>query len=409
MRTHSVAVDSVRGRASFTQMASRGDALAGLRVAFVAGTLGQGGAEKQLVYMARAFMSVGAQVHVFCLTSGDFYEERLASLGIPCTWFGKSRNRLARMAALVISMREFRPHIVQAVHFYTNLYVWVAARVSGALGIGSIRGDTIDDVAANGFVGKLQLKLPSLLLANSHEAKNNAVRLGVPDRCIHVLGNVIDLAEFDQAKERPCDEFGEQTSIIVMTVCSLLPYKRVDCFLRSLALARANVGNLLGVVVGDGPLRRPLEALAHDLGLMEKGVVFVGRRDDVPAVLSKAHLFVLSSEHEGFPNVILEAMAAGLPVITTNAGDAPAIIRNNVTGLVVPMNDPTRLAECIVELAIDPARRKAFGEAGRRVVEQEYSFPVLGQKISELYRGIAGARVMGSALPTEHRSNHTRA
>jgi len=98
-----------------------------LRVAFVAGTLGVGGAEKQMVYMARALCQSGAEVRVLSLTRGDYYERALREIGLEPVWIGQSSHPLGRLAAVIRALREFRPHILQAAHFFTNLYVGLAA------------------------------------------------------------------------------------------------------------------------------------------------------------------------------------------------------------------------------------------------------------------------------------------
>ena len=89
----------------------------------------------------------------------------------------------------------------------------------------------------------------------------------------------------------------------------------------ALNIACREAPKLLGIIIGDGPELANLQAFAQQRGLSEENLLFLGRRDDVPAILRRAQIFMLTSDHEGFPNVLLEAMAARLPVITTPAGD----------------------------------------------------------------------------------------
>src|SRR5258706_15129835 len=134
-------------------------------------------------------------------------------------------------------------------------------------------------------------------------------------------------------------------------------------------MARQEVLDLKGILIGDGPERPRLEALANKLGLLPDGLLFLGRRNDVPALLAQASMLVLSSDHEGFPNVLLEAMAARLPVITTPAGDAGLVVQEGITGYVLPFDDIDAMAERMVRLAKSPDLRHTLGEAGRRRVE----------------------------------------
>jgi glycosyltransferase involved in cell wall biosynthesis len=115
-------------------------------------------------------------------------------------------------------------------------------------------------------------------------------------------------------------------------------------------------------------------------------VTFLGRREDVPALLKQADMLVLSSDYEGFPNVVLEAMAARLPVITTPAGDANIAVQNGNTGYVVHFDDVTGMAECMVRLSKSPGLRWQLGEAARKRVEQHFSFEHLAGRLLSIYR-----------------------
>jgi glycosyltransferase involved in cell wall biosynthesis len=359
-----------------------------LRVAFVVGNLGLGGAEKQLVYMARALHEANIEVRVYSLTQGDFYDSALQAIGIQPIWIGQHANTLMRLAALTIALRQFRPHVLQSAHFYTNLYTTVAGLTWRAVAIGAIRNDTLQDIELNGRWGRWLLNLPPVLIANSYAAKQNAEALGLQATTVHVMPNVIDLAAFDQRmpQRAAAVQAGPPVAIAVATFKA---QKRLDRFLAALALARRELPNLQGILIGEGSERPYLEGLASNLGLIPDGLRMLGRRDDVPALLGQATMLVLSSDHEGFPNVLLESMAAGLPVITTPAGDASAVTQNGVTGYVTPFDDIDAMAERMVLLARSPELCRSLGEAGRRRVEQLYGFDGLAERLLSTYRAIA--------------------
>ena len=360
-----------------------------LRVALIVGGLGKGGAEKQLVYMARALLDAGVDVRVFCLTRGEFYEAALQDLGITPRWFGRFPAPPLRVLDLLAALREFRPHIVQSTHFFANIYAAAAGRAYRAVSIGSIRSDALYEMEINKFFGPMLLRGPSALVANSNAAKLNAPAGGVRPEVITVIPNVIDLSVFDgQAGSAPAPGKVPQ-KLAAMVVCNLRPKKRVERFLRALALARREVPGLTGVVVGEGPMKEFLLAEAGSLGLLDGGVRFLGRRDDVPALLRNADIFVMPSEHEGFPNVILEAMSASLPVVTTPAGDAGLVVVDGVTGYVVGLDEVDHMAEHLVSLGRSEGERARFGRDGRRRVEERYSFDTLGDRLLAAYRGIA--------------------
>ena len=360
-----------------------------LRVALIAGSLTQGGAEKQLVYMARSLRDCGVAVRVYSLTKGEHYEHALGRSGIPPIWIGRIPNPLARVLVLARALRQFRPHLVQSGHFFTNLHATLAARLVGAQAIGSLRNDATFEVRENGAWGRWLLQLPPVLLANSHVAVANAARLGAAARRIHIVSNVLDVEEFDSGAAgatRPCSPAGKMTA---MVVCRLVRAKRVDRFLNALASARETLEYVRGLIIGDGPERGNLERHARELGLSSSDVRFLGRRDDVPALLQQADVLVVSSDHEGFPNVVLEAMSARLPVVTTPAGDAAAIVRDGQTGFVVPFDDTEAMASRLTMLANAPAVRRTLGLAGRIEVERQYSARRLGAQLLDIYRDIA--------------------
>jgi glycosyltransferase involved in cell wall biosynthesis len=375
----------------------------GLRVALIAGGLSQGGAEKQLVYMARALLLAGAEVRVCCLTRGDYHEQALRSLGIPPVWIGRFGNPAARVVRLASALRDFRPHVLQSTHFFSNLYVCLVAPFYRALAIGSIRSDVYQEMEANGRWGPLLLKMPPAIIANSFTARRNAENLGLPAGRIEVLSNVLDLEEFDAgrgASQRA--RSGESGGSVVVSVSRLVQAKRLDRFLRALALARKENPGIRGVVVGEGPEAGPLASLAGELGLVPEGLTFPGKKNDVAGFLAReADILVLSSEHEGFPNVVLEAMAARIPVVTTPSGDSALIVEDGLTGFVVDGGDTAAMARRIIELSSSAELRGKLGAAGREKVERQYSARALGGMLRETYRRVAlrlGHRSMAGLL-----------
>jgi len=358
-----------------------------LRVAFVAGTLGQGGAEKQLVYMVRALLQAGVDVRVYALTRGELHQPALKALGVEPTWVGRHGHPLARLTSLALALRHFRPHVLQSAHFFTNLYVGLLAPMFRAVGIGAIRNDMPHEMEANPFWGKWLLTKVEALVANSHEAVRSAIQLGVGQERMHCLPNIIDLSEFDRHSQHAATLLPQNLAsrTVVATVGRLVPAKRFDRFIEALAIAREQAPELLGCIVGDGPERERLQALAQEKGLVDEHLLFLGRRHDVPALLRQAQMLALTSDHEGFPNVLLEAMAARLPVVTTPAGDSARVVRDGVTGYVLPFDDVRGFANRLVELAQSPALRSTLGNEGRALVEREYSREGLAASLLSIY------------------------
>jgi glycosyltransferase involved in cell wall biosynthesis len=366
-----------------------------LRVALIAGSLGQGGAEKQLVYLAKSLLNKGIDVRIFCLTRQEYYETALNSLGITPVWVGRYSNPLFRLAHLATVLQGFHPHIIQSTHSFANLYAALAARLFNSISFGSFRNDVFSALESHGHWGRSLLQLPHAILVNSITGQHNAISTGVNPKKIHLLPNVIDLVEFDRPSQKDDSILLSSNHVIMITTARMIKEKRLERFLSSLALARRAIPELQGVIIGDGPERHSLEKVAGQFGLLPDGVLFLGQRVDVPSLLRQASLFVFTSDSEGLPNAILEAMAARLPVITTPAGDAPHVVQGALCGYVVPFDDIDEIARQVVGLARSPELRKEFGSAGRRCIEQRYSYESLATNILGIYHIVA-----------EHLDNH---
>lgn len=361
---------------------------ANLKICFLAGTLGQGGAEKQLFYMARSLKQAGADVRVFCPYRGDFYEPALKAEKIPVIWLGDSSNPALRFVKLAAHLFRFRPHIVQAAHFHLNLYAGILGRLLRAVSLAASRSDLCREISVCRPWGFWGVRSAVTLVANSKNAMNQGISLGLRPENVLVLSNVIDLKEFDHNSLQEAGALGPPGVLPVIAVGTLGRAKRFDRFLRALASTQAEDPRLRGVLVGDGPERACLQALAASLGLNGQ-CRFLGRRNDVPALLKQASMLVLSSEAEGFPNVLLEAMAARLPIVTTDAGDSAELVKAAEAGFVVPHDDVDSMGGCLKQLARDPELRTRLGSNGRAYAERYHSVDRLGEALLKTYHLVA--------------------
>lgn len=362
-----------------------------LRIAFVAGTLGQGGAEKQLVYMANALHQAGAQLEIYSLTQNEYYQSVLGEKGIKVTWVGQNSSPIFRLHRIYQSIRQFQPHILQSAHFFTNLYSSLVAKAAGCLDIGALRSDVRYEMDANGVWRKPLLHFPSFILTNTLTAKKNAGIFGVAENTIYMIDNVIDLSNFDrQAEETTIISFPQKRDKIrIALVAGLQSVKRIDRFLSALSLARRQDERIQGWIIGEGSEKDKLIQIADRLGLTnENGVEFLGKQSNIPALLKICDLLILTSDHEGFPNALIEGMAASLPVISTPAGDASRIVEDGVSGYIVPFEDIHQMARKIVLLAASTSLRNQMGVAGRRKVEKNYQVEGLADRLLSVYEQI---------------------
>jgi glycosyltransferase involved in cell wall biosynthesis len=355
--------------------------LSQMRICFIAGTLGQGGAERQLFYKLRTLHKSGARVKLLSLTEGEYWEEKIRALGVDVAWVGKKSSRLLRLARIIAELRQEKFDIVQSQHFYTNIYAAAAARILGLREVGAVRNDAISEVKSNGrTMGRLSLTLPRLLAANSRAAMRNAESLGVPPARLRFLPNVVDPEAF-----RPRDGDGSPT-VRLIAVGRLSEQKRLDRFLSILSRVRKESPVAVeGVIVGEGPLGSRLEEQAAGLGLLPDGVVFKGAVKDMAEIYSQADMLVLTSDHEGTPNVVLEAMASALPVVAARVGDLHDIIHHGESGFLREPEDVDSMAGDVLGLIKNADLRKKMGSCARRQVLDGFSPERLPGLLSEIY------------------------
>lgn len=361
------------------------------RLLFVAGTLGAGGAEKQLLYQVRALREAGAAVEVLSLDGDGDYSAPLRQLGATVTPLTGRGGRPGRLVRILSRARAFRPNIVQAAHTHANLYAWAAARATGALSIGALRGAIATSFELIGPPARWHLSYPDAIVANSHRAAAEMELRRRPGQALHVLENAIDLDALDRSLQprenlRRMAGAGEG-DVLALAVGSLRRNKRFDAFLRVVAEARQRVGHLKAAIVGDGP---EMDAIAAELRRehLQGAVTLLGRHPDAVTLMAGADVFLLTSENEGLANTLLEAMAARLPSIVTPAGDAARVVQASRGGVLCAAPD-TSMAAALADLAADDAARREMGARARRYVDETFALPLLWPRMRRMYRDIA--------------------
>jgi len=361
-----------------------------LRVALITSSLSMGGAEKQTVYIARALVNAGIDVRVFHLGGDGPYEAVLQQAGVPICRLYRANKPWVILGRLIRMLRQWKPDIILVSQFGDMVYGVIGARCCGALILGGVRSDGCYELNVRGRLGRWLFRWGHGFIANSYTARENLVCRGIKSHKIEILPNVIDLPDFDAQSALPLNISLPADRVTVAAVGSLQACKRFDRFIDALALAQRREPRIIGVIAGaDRGSKAALTQKANALGLTQERLRWLGESDRVPALLAQADLLVLSSDYEGFPNVILEAMAARLPVVTTSAGDARLIVQHGETGFVVEREDVEGMAGCIVRLAQSRSMRKSLGEAARQRVEQEYTFESLADRLVNILRRFA--------------------
>lgn len=355
------------------------------RLLYVVGQLGLGGLERQLYYLLANLDHARYRpaVVVWNLNSRDKYYRDFEALQIPIYGFPADWAPFSKLKALRTLARQIAPEVIHSYGFYTNFAAYYAAWGTGALAIGSLRGDFIRDKRGGGsFRGALNARWPVCHISNSRasaDVANRASGLFTPKR-VFVVRNALDLSWFKCARDI------SKKRDYVAAVGSLLPVKRWDRLLRVVQkLKSMKVGDVGFRIAGDGPLRSVLEKLADDLDL-SRVVEFCGAVHDIPEFLSSARFLVHTSESEGCPNAVMEAMACGLPVVAMEAGDIPYLVENGRTGFVVPQGDEAASVERVSQLLGDNELCVRMGLAARERANREFTLKRLISETLAVYR-----------------------
>lgn len=377
------------------------------RIAYLAGALQMGGAELELVNQVKALQRRGWDPVVFTLRTGQPREEQLRRLGaevVPVRRWGGVPGRALAIATLV---QRYRPEILHAQHFFTNVYALTTAQLCRIPTIGSVQSNVDAELRRTGIVGKLCLLGPRWLTVNSRAAHRRALELGRRPHRTFLLENGLDLDSFADMSGRSSGPW-PGGSRVVLGVGRLHEIKRFDRFIEILARVQRTVPSAQGVIVGDGPLRGRLEALAVEGHVGSGGPVrFLGERNDVPTLMKHASAYLLTSDLEGYPNVVQEAMAAGLPVVGAAVGGVPDMVADGETGFLRAREDVHGMADAVVRLLTNGALRGQMAEKGLAFARHRFNLHRLGRDLVNIYETVRD-RTAGYAAEPWHASGRSR-
>jgi glycosyltransferase involved in cell wall biosynthesis len=342
----------------------------------VIGQLSAGGAEGQLWMLCRGLDRRAVAPVVYCLSDRTQpYGPLIEATDVPVRII--SGSRVARVRALRWWLERDRIDVVHAWLFIANAFAWLANRRAQRPLLTSARnckrqGRLLDWLNRRAFAAS------DVIVANSQEvARYIAREYGAPPERTTVVYNAIETDRFTCScgphADGPC----------VAMVGRLVPQKNPLLFVAAAAAVRAQIPNARFVLIGGGPLRAEVEAMVTAAGLRECCAV-IGERHDVPELLRQADLFWLTSDWEGLPNVVLEAMASGLPVVATDVGGARELVRSGEDGFLIRAGDRDALVAHSVDLLTNPVKRHRLARAARARAE-EFSTVRMVSALSQLY------------------------
>ncbi len=365
-----------------------------LRIAHVTLGLDVGGQEKLLVEFAHCADRRRFDLHFVSLGGRGVLAGDLEAWGWPVEALGEpSGFRPGLAPRLAWLFRERRIDVVHTHDERPHIYGAFAARLAGVRRLVHTRHHGMAYRLSPRQAGLVRLaaRLTDRFVCVSADSARQAVRQGVSPRAVRVLHNGIDLTRFAPPHPTLPHPRGEgREGGPVVTVARLSPEKDIDTLLRAAALAAGEDDAFRLEIAGDGPCMAELRRTAAELGL-DGRVTFHGQVRDVPALLARAGLFVLSSRTEGVSLTLLEAMAGGLAVVATRVGGNPEVVADGETGLLVPPGDPAALAAALLRLRGNEWERRRMGQAGRSRVERCFDVSRMTAAYERIYLGLDGA------------------
>ncbi|MFZ0955268.1 MAG: glycosyltransferase [Candidatus Sulfotelmatobacter sp.] len=352
-------------------------------------SLETGGTERQFVEVARSLRNDGLRVQLGCLIKkgaflegvGDIYHSPLGGslYGLQSL---QSRWQLMR------HLRESNVAVAHAFDFYANLMLIPAAWLARVAVIGSHRqlGDLL---TPNQFRAQLAMfRLCDRVVCNSRAAADRLVHAGLAERKLVIVGNGLPASAF--AETAPALPRREGILRVGMIARMNAAYKNHSIFLRAAARARRKFSNVEIVFVGDGPLRLELEHEGAELGLQDS-IIFLGDRRDIPATLACMDISVVPSASESLSNVMIESMAAGVPVVASAVGGNIELAAAG-RAVLVPPGDEEGLAAGLEKLLADQELRSEMSRRARRFAHDNFSMERVRRQYSAVYAEVLAGR-----------------
>jgi glycosyltransferase involved in cell wall biosynthesis len=349
-------------------------------------TFETGGSERQFTVLAQNLKAPQFETHLGCI-------ERYGPLAhhfpdAPEFPLGGSLFKWQSVRTRLHLSRHLRQHHVQVAHafdFYANLTLIPAAKLARVpVVIGSHRqlGDLMSP--AQFRVQAAAFRWCDAVVCNSQAAADRLLATGISPHKIAVIGNALPVEAFAAT----CEALPKTPGVLRVGMVARMNhrYKNQAGFLRIAARIHQRMPNVEFVLVGDGPLRQELETQASSLGLGDSAN-FPGDRQDMPAVLASLDVAVNTSDSESLSNVILEAMAAGLPTVAYSVGGNSELLSPE-RGILVAPGDEADFADAVQKLLTDSVLREQLGRNGRQFAEENFSLDRVRQRYTELYAGL---------------------
>lgn len=342
-----------------------------LPIAFVLTSFQPGGTENQMIELVRRLNPERWRVHVACLHARGDWLGRVLEATPSLTEFPiRSFRRFGTLLQMRMFARWCRANRIAVVHtadLYANIFALPAAALAGVpVRIGNRREINPDKTFGQIAMQRVAYGFAHKVVANSQAAADRLFAEAVPERKVAVIPNGLVVQNFASRSPR-------RLLRKVIMVANLRQEKGHDVLMDAAVRVLRRYPDASFEIVGKGPELDRLLARSEALGLSST-FSFVGHREDVPARLAEADVFVLPSRSEALPSAVLEAMAAGLPIVASGVGGILELVDDERNGLLTPAGDAAALADRLCRLMADPELGSRLGERARAWVTARYSF-----------------------------------
>lgn len=354
-------------------------------------TLETGGSERQFVWLSQALRASNFRVDLGCLGRRGALVEQVGEIsefapgGSFLTWQAQQQR-----LKLIRHLRRQKISIAHSFDFYSNVMLIPAAWLAGVPVIIGSHRQIGDLLSKRQFLAQKHVfRLCDRVVCNSQAAAESLRVAGMPEKKLAVIGNGLPPEAFCGAL--PASLENRRKLRVGMIARMSDRSKNHAAFMKMAAKLVPTFPESEFVLVGDGRLRADLEADAKQRGLADH-VIFLGERQDIAAVLASLDVSVLTSSSESLSNVILESMAAGLPVVATDAGGNRELVREGESGFLVSLGDEAQLVAAVGRLLADRTLRQEVGMRARERAMAEFANDKIRKRYEELYLLLLAAK-----------------
>ncbi|QDT89737.1 glycosyltransferase [Gimesia algae] len=361
-------------------------------IAFCITGLQPGGAERALVQIVTRLNRERWAPVVYSLTGTGPLVERLEAANIPTEiLLVRSAWDVRIIGTLAQKLKVQKPLLLQTFLFHANLAGRLAGKLAGIPHI--VSGIRVSEKRKNGhlLLDRLTNRLVELNICVSQSVADFSIQQGkLPASKVTVIPNGVDFELFDAAEPLDLTPWGIPAGVkVVLFAGRLDPQKAPDDLLTAFELFARQAADFHLLFAGEGPLKAELQQKASSLSCADR-IHFSGWQAQVPQLMKAATCLVLPSLWEGMPNVVLEAMASGLPVISTRVDGISELIRDGEQGTVVATGEPAEISQALSDLSAHPARFIEMAETAQHLVKNEFTWNSIADRYDQIYTQLLG-------------------